>query len=272
MPPRPAGPRRAGTSGTGKSGPRKPGPRKPGPRKPGPRNAGPAKPRTRREEPVRAPRGPRIPDEADFDDLDPAVANELRTLPDDLRERVGRLLVAADLAVADGDETKAREFTAEAKRLAGRVACVREAYAITSYLCADYAEALAELRAVRRMRGGDEFLPMMADCERALGKPEKALELLRGIPLTGLDPATRAELLIVMAGARADMGQVDAALVTLETPDLTGCPDGAARARMQFAYADLWERAGDHAKAREWFTSAVKSDPEDVIGAAERLG
>jgi len=220
---------------------------------------------------VRAPRGPRIPDEADFDDLDPSVANELRTLPDDLRERVGRLLVAADHSVAEGDDDKAREFTKEAKRLAGRVACVREAYAITSYLCGDYAEALAELRAVRRMRGGDEFVPMMADCERALGKPEKALELLRGMALTGLDPVTRAELLIVMAGARADMGQVDAALVTLETPDLTGCPDLAARARMQYAYADLWERSGDITKAREWFTAAVKSDPEDVIGAAQRL-
>jgi tetratricopeptide (TPR) repeat protein len=221
---------------------------------------------------ARTPRGPRIPDEANFDDLDPALANELRTLPDDLRDRVGRLLVAADLAVTEGDDAKAREYTSEAKRLAGRVACVREAFAVASYLCGDYSEALAELRAVRRMRGGDDFVPMMADCERALGKPEKALELFRGIDLAGLDPVTRAELLIVMAGARADVGQVDAALVTLETPDLTGCPDAASRARLQYAYADLWERAGNREKAREWFAAAMKSYPEDVIGAAQRLG
>ena len=74
-----------------------------------------------------------------------------------------------------------------------------------------------------------------------------------------------------MAGARADMGQVDAALVTLEAPDLTTSPDAAARARMQFAYADLWDRSGDRDKARQWFTSALESDPEDVIGAADRL-
>ncbi len=192
-------------------------------------------------------------------------------MPEDLRERVGRLLVAADLAGVEGDDVASREFAAEAKRLAGRVACVREAFAIASYRAGDYAEALSELRAVRRMRGGDEFVPMMADCERALGKPEKALELLRGITLGGLDPETRAEILIVMAGARADMGQVDAALVTLEAPDLTTSPDAAARARMQFAYADLWDRSGDRDKARQWFTSALESDPEDVIGAADRL-
>lgn len=192
-------------------------------------------------------------------------------MPEDLRERVGRLLVAADLAGVEGDDVASREFAAEAKRLAGRVACVREAFAIASYRAGDYAEALSELRAVRRMRGGDEFVPMMADCERALGKPEKALELLRGITLGGLDPETRAEILIVMAGARADMGQLDAALVTLEAPDLTTSPDAAARARMQFAYADLWDRSGDRDKARQWFTSALDSDPEDVIGAADRL-
>lgn len=195
----------------------------------------------------------------------------MRTLPEDLRERVGRLLVAADLAGVEGDDVASREFAAEAKRLAGRVACVREAFAIASYRAGDYAEALSELRAVRRMRGGEEFVPMMADCERALGKPEKAVELLRGITLGGLAPETRAEILIVMAGARADMGQVDAALVTLEAPDLTTSPDAAARARMQFAYADLWDRSGDRDKARQWFTSALESDPEDVIGAADRL-
>ncbi|MBM3669853.1 MAG: hypothetical protein FJW97_07560 [Actinobacteria bacterium] len=273
--PRSGGSRSSGA--TGKSSDRRPAASsrdaKSGPRSGAPRAGGSGKSGDRRvrDESPRTPRGPRIPDEAHVEDLDPAVANELRTLPEDLGERVGRLLVAADIAVSQGEETQAREFTAEAKRLAGRVAVVREAFAITSYLCGDYAEALSELRAVRRMRGGDEFVPMMADCERALGKPEKALELLRGIALGRLDPVTRVELLIVMAGARADMDQVDAALVTLETPDLTGCPDGEARARMQFAYADLWERAGDRKKAREWFGAAVKSDPEDVIGAAERL-
>lgn len=235
----------------------------------GPRRSGP--PRAQQPRVPSGPRGPRIPEEAHFDDLDPGVANELRTLPDDLRERVGRLLVAADLAALEGDDAKAREFAADAKRLAGRVACVREAFAIASYRAGKYADALSELRAVRRMRGGDEFVPMMADCERALGKPEKALELLRGITLNALEPETRAEVLIVMAGARADMGQIEAARVLLEIPDLTSGADAPARARLQYAYADLWERSGDVVKAREWFSAALASDPDDVIGAGERL-
>lgn len=251
--------------------PRPSEPRRGAPRRPPSKRPPVARAASDRGQQVRTPRGPRIPEEVHFDDLDPSVANELRTLPDDLRERVGRLLVAADLAASEGDDARACEFASEAKRLAGRVACVREAFAIASYRAGKYADALSELRAVRRMRGGEEFVPMMADCERALGKPEKALELLRGIALANLDPATRAEVLIVMAGARADMGQVDAARVVLETPDLRSCPDAAARARMQYAYADLWERSGEDAKAREWFGAALASDPDDVIGAQARL-
>ena len=42
-----------------------------------------------------------------------------------------------------------------------------------------YAEALRELRTVRRLSGSSEHLPIMADCERGLGRPERALALAR---------------------------------------------------------------------------------------------
>jgi tetratricopeptide (TPR) repeat protein len=214
-------------------------------------------------------RDPRIPDEIDISDLDPGVLNELRTLPEGLAEMVGRHLVAAEYALLDDDVALAQEHVGAAGRRAARVPAVREAAGIVAYRAGDYAGALRELRAVRRMTGAVDFLPMMADCERGLGRPERALELLKELRTRDVD--LRIEGLLVSAGARADMGQLDAALVTLKVPELTSLPPGSTRARLQFAYADLLALAGREAEAQEWFAQAVKSDTDDVTDASERL-
>ncbi len=203
--------------------------------------------------------------------LDKGLLFELRTLPEGLAEIVARHLVAADLALVDGDVTTARAHIAAAKRRAGRVAPVREAAGIAAYLDGDYAEAIAELRTVRRMTGSDEYVPMLADCERGLGRPAKALDLLKEVDQRRLDPEVRVEFLLVAAGARADMGQLEAAIVVLQVPELTRLPKGGARARMQYAYADLLERAGRFAEAREWMVKAAASDVDGVTDAAERV-
>ena len=165
----------------------------------------------------------------------------------------------------------ARQHIAAAKRRAGRVAAVREAAGITAYLAGDFAEAIAELRTVRRMTGSNEFLPMMADCERGLGRPQRALELIKEVDARALDPDTRVELLLVSAGARADLGQLEVALVVLQVPELRKLPPGATRARIQYAYADLLERVGRFEDAHEWMRQAADSDIDGVTDAAERL-
>jgi len=236
-----------------------------------PRGGRPGPRRTSDERPQRPPRpvGPAIPDEVDITELDPAVLNELRTLPEDLGEKVAGHLAAAELLLLEDDDEGAREHAKAAKKLAGRVAAVREAAGVTAYRCADYADALAELRAVRRMTGDDSFVPMMADCERGLGRPERALELLRDI--RDGDPALKVESQIVAAGARSDMEQHEAALVLLDIPELTALPQGSERARLQYAYASVLEALGRQGEAREWFTRAVESDVDGVTDAAERL-
>src|SRR5690606_19648084 len=97
----------------------------------------------------------------------------------------------------------------------GRVDVTREAAAVTAYATGRYAEALRELRTVRRLSGSDEHLAMMADCERGLGRPHKALELIAEAEGTRMSPADAAEVHIVAAGARLDMGDAAAALATL---------------------------------------------------------
>ncbi len=204
------------------------------------------------------------------DELEKGVLLELRTLPEGLAEIVARHLVAADRCMVSGDITTARAHIESARRRAGRVSAIREAAAIAAYADGDFSVALTELRAVRRMSGGIMYAPMIADCERGLGRPQKALDYIRAINAPSMDTETRIELLLVAAGARADLGQVDAAVVTLQVPELTRLPPGTTRARLQYAYSDLLARAGRADEAWEWMERAAGSDIDGATDAAER--
>ena len=185
---------------------------------------------------------------------------------------VARHLVAAEAALIDEDENLAIEHVEAALRRAGRVAVVREAAGITYYRAGKYSKALAEFRAVKRMTGSPEISPLIADCERGMGRPQKALDYIRSIDLKRSEATIRVELLLVAAGARSDMGNLDAAIVTLQIPELTRLNPGTPRARLQYAYAELLLRAGRRDEGREWMERAAASDLDEATDAAERCG
>ena len=216
------------------------------------------------------PRDPHLGDDILASDLDRGTLNELRTLPDPLAELIARHLVAAERALIADDPKKALEHIEAARRRASRIAAVREAAGVTNYHAGNYAEALAELRAAKRMTGSPAYVPMMADCERGLGRPQKALDLLRTLDPKSVDVETRVEGLIVAAGARADMGKPDVAVVTLQVPELTRLKPGTPRARLQYAYAEFLLAAGRLNEANEWMQRAAGSDIDGVTDADER--
>jgi tetratricopeptide (TPR) repeat protein len=189
-------------------------------------------------------------------------------LPETLQEKVGRHLLAAEIAVGDDNMELALAHVRHAKKLAGRVAVVRESAGVIEYLAGEYSAALNEFRAVRRMTGSNDFVAMMADCERGLGRPEKALDFVKTLPMSELSKETQVELLIVAAGARSDLGQIDAALLMLEVPALTKLPAGDQRARLQEAYAQLLEKSGKVEQAAQWRAKALKSDVNGVTALA----
>ncbi|WP_223199391.1 hypothetical protein [Solihabitans fulvus] len=214
-------------------------------------------------------RAPRLPEGADISVLDPAVRGELRSLPKGLADIVGQHLAAAGLLV-DEDPEFALEHARYARLKAARVGAVREAAGLTAYLAGEWAEALSELRAARRMTHGAGHLAIMADCERALGRPERALELAREARSEKLDAAEAVELLIVSAGARRDMGQLDAAVVALQGPDLDPKRRQPWSARLFYAYADNLAAAGRTDEAVRWFLNAAEADDDGETDAAER--
>jgi tetratricopeptide (TPR) repeat protein len=215
-------------------------------------------------------RAPELPADLPPAELDRAARAELRSLPPELADKVAAHLVAAGLLV-DDDPQRAHEHASYARSLAPRLAITREATGLTAYRVGDYATALNELRAVRRMTGDPSHLPVMADAERGLGRPDRALALARDPDAGRLETAERVELAIVLSGARRDRSQYDAAVVALQGPALDSEQIQPWTARLWYAYADALLGAGRRDEAIRWFESVAAIDDEAETDAAERL-
>ncbi len=188
-------------------------------------------------------------------------------MPGDLAEAVARFLVAA--AQAD-DAERGYEYALAARRLAARVGIVRETCGVAAYRAGKWAEALAELRAARRLTGEGSYIPLMADAERALGRLDRALDLVTGPETHGLSRDIQIELRIVESGIRRDQGFPEAAVVALQIPELTDGRRRAGSARLFYAYADALIDAGREDEARYWFGRAAAADTAGETDATDR--
>ncbi|MFJ3928173.1 hypothetical protein [Streptomyces sp. NPDC090022] len=198
------------------------------------------------------------------------MRQELLSLPKGLAEEVSRNLVMVARLI-DEEPEQAYAYSRIALRLASRVAAVREAAGFAAYATQKYSEALAEFRAARRMTGSVELWPVMADCERGLGRPERALAMAGEPEVQKLDKAGQVEMRLVAAGARRDMGQLDAAIVTLQSPELASNSVQPWTARLRYAYADALLAAEREDEAREWFAKTVEADKDGATDASDRL-
>nr|WP_281366143.1 tetratricopeptide repeat protein [Janibacter cremeus] len=177
-------------------------------------------------------------------------------------------MVALLLEAEDMDGALAHAETAV--RRAGRVPAAREALGFVAYRLGDYARALTEFRTVRRLSGSSHLLPLMVDCERGLGRPERALELLASPEAGSLGREEQVELLIVGSGIRRDMGQPQSAVLALQgqVDKVKGKPWAA---RVWYAYADALLEVGRTDDARDWFGKAAVADQDGATDAVERI-
>ncbi len=219
---------------------------------------------------------PQIPEGTDIRRLDRAVRAELRGLPKELADIVAaHLLLAGELV--DEDPDRAFAHAQAARRRAARLPIVREGAAETAYAAAKYDVALAEYRALRRMTGSADYLAVMADCERALGRPLQALRLVREAAGQPMDPGSAVELRIVEAGARHDLGQTAEAARLLRAA-LTHIGRRSSEpsmappvARLHYALADILLDLGRTDQARAEFVQAAELDTDGVTDAAEQI-
>lgn len=190
----------------------------------------------------------------------------LRGLTKDNAEQVGLHLVMAG-RLLDVDPERAYEHAQAAVRRGGRIDVVREAAGIAAYRTGRFAEALRELRTVRRLNGSSEHLPIMADAERGLGRPERALTLASSEEARTLDAEGRTELAIVASGARSDLGEHEAALVVLDRIPAADQP-GDLRFRVLQARAVALEAAGRTDEASRLLAGIDPEVLERASGAA----
>ncbi|MBJ7453058.1 MAG: hypothetical protein JHC71_13395 [Blastococcus sp.] len=189
-------------------------------------------------------------------------------------DKVAGHLVAAGTLV-DEDPEAALAHARAARDRASRVAVVREAVGVAAYHAGDYAEAARELRAYRRMSGDHSYRAVLADCERALGRPEVALRLVAEALAESPDDEEQAELRLVEAGARRDLGEDAAARLVLEAA-LGGRPTPESlvegddiRLRFAAAYADLLHAQGEEALAQQWHDAVTALDPDALADSVE---
>lgn len=218
------------------------------------------------------PKSPLIPDEITEKDLELGLRVQLKTLTPENAERVARHLAMVGLLI-DQDPQLAHEHALAAAGRAARIALVRETVGITAYTVGDFAVALRELLTFRRISGSNDQLPLMVDCERGLGRPDRALELGRSVDRDALLPGVRVNLAIAMSGARLDKGENELALAELQIPELNPEKVFPYSVPLFFAYADTLEVLGKDAESKRWATLAERADaalqgnpgPEDEV-------
>ncbi|MDJ0318247.1 tetratricopeptide repeat protein, partial [Arthrobacter antibioticus] len=238
------------------------GPRTTGPRTPPERNAGDLRSSNRPDR----ERSPEIDPDVTGEELDKVTRAQLRILDAKNNEWVSKHLVMAGRLIDFVPEV-AFEHALAASRRGGRLACVREAVAMTAYAAGKYGEALRELRTFRRISGSNAHLPLMADCERGLGRPDRALDLIKSEDAEGLDLAGKVELAIVESGARGDLGEMEAALSALEIPQLDINRAFSFSPRLFRAYGMILRAAGRKDEAKTWERQALVA--EEALGIDE---
>ena len=212
---------------------------------------------------------PAIPEEVLNETVDPDLARELSSLSKENAERAAQHLLAAAFYV-DTDPRRAHLHGVAASARAGRVGRVREVAGYAAYHAREFEIAIRELRAANRISGDGSMWPVLADSERGIGRPEKAVEMAKDPQVKLLDTDGQIEMKIVVAGARRDLKQIDAAVATLKCAELEN-ETASWAARLRYAYADALEASGDHKNAQKWFVKSAEIDINQETDANERI-
>lgn len=211
---------------------------------------------------------PDIPEHVTGEELEKSVRAELLSLSAENAKVVARHMVCVNLYM-DIDPELAHKHATAAAYHAGRLAVVRETAGYAAYRAGHYEIALKELRAANRISGDVTSWPVMADCERGLGNPLKALKMAGSPEVSRLAKPEEIEMRIVAAGARRDLGELEAAVVTLQCRELQNDRE-LWSLRIRYAYADALAASGRIEEAREWFAKCAAIDENEETDAAER--
>ena len=204
--------------------------------------------------------------------LDPEVA--LRGLVGDARaKRLSRRLHDAGRAFAADRFEEARKALVPLVKEAPELPEGRELLGLSLYRMGKWRDAIENLEAFRELSGSTEQHPVLADCHRAMGHWSDVDELWAELGEVSPSNALMIEGRIVLAGAKADQGELPAAIAILEDGWRLPKKPRPHHLRRAYALADLYERAGRSPRARQLFVWIANHDPDlaDVTARVRSL-
>lgn len=204
-------------------------------------------------------RGPEIDSDVTGKELENWTLRALRQLEAQNADTVAKHLVMVGRYL-DIDPDFALEHALAASKRAGRIGVVREVVGIAAYAAENFELALRELRTHRRISGSQDHLALLVDCERALGRIEKALTLAEEARGEEVPAAVRSEVAIVVSGIYSDRGEVKKAIKALEIPELNPKRGFDYSPRLFRAYAELLELDGRGKEAARWARLALMTE------------
>jgi tetratricopeptide (TPR) repeat protein len=185
-------------------------------------------------------------------------------------DRAAQTIADALEAFVSEDFTRAAEMAERAKDEVPRSGRIRELLGLSYYRMGRWRDALREMLAYRRLTGRVDENHVIADCYRALQRPEKALEAIDEVAPKDVEPEVWAEVAIVAASTLAEFGEIDRALARLARADLNPIQVEPYHLRLWYVRSDLLERAGRNREARAGWERIAAEDPA-FFDVEERL-
>ena len=213
-------------------------------------------------------------------ELAPDIANELASAagPDwnHLRARISERMAAG---IGAFERERYRDASRILKTVVDAVPnapSARELLALSQYHQGYWKAALPNLEAFAALTGSVDQHPVRMDCHRALGRPKRVEALFTELRQGSPDPEVLSEGRLVLAGTRADNGDLAGAVTLLVEAGAGRLVRNPAERHLRqwYVLGDLMERSGDLAKARELFLRIAAADPDayDVADRLESLG
>ena len=191
----------------------------------------------------RRPDEPKMPKGIEWRMLTTDDRERLRGLSKEHAENIGLHILAA-YTLEESNPELALEHAKWVARQASRIDFARETLAFVAYRQGDYKLALREFRTAFRMNGFLDYLPFIADCERGMGEPKKAIEVAASDDAKYLRGEAKAEMFLVYAGALGDLKMWDKAIEIVHTLGRSKGLAGEYRMRAVQAEQYFLEEAG----------------------------
>lgn len=191
----------------------------------------------------RRPGEPKMPKGIEWSMLSTDDRERLRGLSKEHAENIGLHILAA-YTLEERDPELALEHAKWLAHQASRIDFARETLAFVAYRQGDYKLALREFRTAFRMNGFLDYLPFIADCERGMGEPKKAIETAMSDDAKYLRGESKAEMFLVYAGALGDLELWDKAIEIVHTLGRSKGLAGEYRMRAVQAEQYFLEQAG----------------------------